>query len=373
MWLIDHMSPDNRKDKLMNRRVLSIFSGWLVLCLISSTGCGPSGDSEDPNVSPEATPPVKVNTEIKGEIKVDGSSTVYPVSEAVIAEFGERYPNINVPLGQSGTGSGFKRFIKGETEVSDASRPIKFEEFQLLKKNGIPFVELPIAYDGLTIVVHQENDWVDKLTVEELKKIFTVEGGAKNWSDVREGWPASPISVFAPGTASGTFDYFKEVVAEDGGQLRNDMSTSEDDNVLVTGVSGTREAIGFFGVAYFEENQDKLKAVPIVNPELGEAVLPTAETIESGDYAPFSRPLFIYVAAETLGRPDVKLFIKYYLENVPRLAGKTGYVALPKAIYEAAEKVVQQRLVGTHYWTADGEKRTGPVTEVYQESNRLGF
>ena len=339
------------------------------------TGCGPSSDSESKDGAAgksDAAEAVEANTEIKGEIKVDGSSTVYPISEAVIAEFGKRYPNINIPLGQSGTGSGFQRFIKGEIEVSDASRPIKLEEFNALKEAKIPFVELPVAYDGLTIVVHKDNAWVDQLTVDELKKIFTVEGNAKTWADVREGWPAKEISIFAPGTASGTFDYFKEVVAEDG-QLRSDMSTSEDDNVLVTGVSGTPDAIGFFGVAYYEENKDKLKAVPIVNPELGEAIVPTSENIESGTYAPFSRPLFIYVATDTLGRPDVKLFIKYYLENAPKLAAETGYVALPASIYEAATKVVQQRSSGTHYWTAEGEKRGGPVTEVYQESNRLAF
>lgn len=334
------------------------------------SGCGPTGDSSGAAGQSES---VEVNTEIKGEVKVDGSSTVYPISEAVISEFGQRYPNINVPLGQSGTGSGFKRFIKGETEISDASRPIKFEEFQALKEADIPFVELPVAYDGLTIVVHKSNEWVNQLTIDELKKIFTVSGGAKKWSDVRDGWPDRVISIFAPGTASGTFDYFKEVVAGDEGQLRNDMSTSEDDNVLVTGVAGSPDAIGFFGVAYFEENREKLKAVPIVNPESGEAISPTSESIESGAYAPFSRPLFIYVAANTLGRPDVKLLVKYYLDNAPELAGETGYVALPGEVYESAEKAVRERRTGTHYWTADGEKRTGPVTEVYQPSNLLGF
>lgn len=348
-----------------NRAWLANTLGLALIAVV--VGCGPSGDTTS---SDDA---VEVNTEIKGEIKVDGSSTVYPISEAVIAQFGEKYPNINIPLGQSGTGSGFKRFIKGETEISDASRPIKFEEFQALKDAGIPFVELPVAYDGLTIVVHKDNNWVDQLTVEELQKIFTVAGGAIKWSDVRAGWPDSPIAIFAPGTASGTFDYFKEVVAGDEGQLRNDMSTSEDDNVLVTGVAGSPDAIGFFGVAYFEENQDKLKAVPIVNPELSKAVSPTSENIESGDYAPFSRPLFIYVAAETLGRPDVKLLVKYYLENAPQLAGETGYVALPGEVYETARKVVQERKTGTHYWTESGEKRHGPVTEIYQESNRIGF
>lgn len=359
----------------MNRRAFWFLGSCFVASLAGLSGCGPSGDSDSTGnaASSDSVEAESVNTEIKGEIKVDGSSTVYPISEAVIAEFGKRYPNINIPLGQSGTGSGFKRFIKGETEVSDASRPIKLQEFEALKEAGIPFVELPVAYDGLTIVVHKDNTWVDQLSVEDLKKIFTVDGGAKNWSDVRDGWPEKPISIFAPGTASGTFDYFKEVVAGDDGQLRNDMSTSEDDNVLVTGVAGSPDAIGFFGVAYYEENKDKLKAVPVVNPELNKPVLPTSEAIESGEYAPFSRPLFIYVASKTLGRPDVKLFVKFYLENAPTLAGKTGYVALPADVYEAAKKVVQEKKTGTVYWTEEGEKRGGPVTEVYQDANRLAI
>jgi phosphate transport system substrate-binding protein len=342
------------------------------VCGCGSNDTDTTGNAGRPMPS-DPVPASEVNTEVKGEIKVDGSSTVYPISEAVIAGFGKRYPNINIPLGQSGTGSGFKRFIKGETEVSDASRPIKMEEFEALREAKIPFIEIPVAYDGLTLVVHKDNDWVDQLTVEDLQKIFTVAGAATKWSDVRPSWPDRKINIFAPGTASGTFDYFKEVVAGDEGQLRSDMSTSEDDNVLVTGVAGSPDAIGFFGVAYFEENQDKLRAVPIVNPETGEAISPTSETIESGAYAPFSRPLFIYVASNSLGRPDVKLFVKYYLDNAPQLAGSTGYVALPEEIYAAAAKNVRARKTGTHYWTAEGEKRSGSITEIYQEPNRLEF
>jgi phosphate transport system substrate-binding protein len=351
---------------------------FLGFVLLSSNlvlvGCGPSSTNSDSSAEGSGGDAAfKVNADIKGEIKVDGSSTVYPISEAVIAQFGKRYPNVNIPLGQSGTGSGFKRFIKGETEVSDASRPIKMQEFEALKEAGIPFYEIPVAYDGLTIVVHKDNDWVDQLTLEELKKIFTVAGGASKWSEVRADWPDRKIGIFAPGTASGTFDYFKEVVAGDDGQLRSDMSTSEDDNVLVTGVAGSPDAIGFFGVAYFEENRDKLKAVPVVNPETQVAVLPDSDKIESGEYAPFSRPLFIYVSASTIGRPEVKLFVTFYLKNAPTLAGESGYVTLPASIYEAAIRKIQERKTGTHYWTETGEKISGPVTEVYQDSNLLSF
>lgn len=315
----------------------------------------------------------EVNTELQGKILVDGSSTVFPISEAAASEFAKRYPNVNIPVGSSGTGNGFERFITGQIEVSDASRPIKHDEFLKAKEAGVDFVEVPVAYDGLTIVVHKDNTWVDQLTVEELKKIFTEKGMAKNWSDVRAGWPENAIQIFAPGTASGTFDYFKEVVAGKEDELRSDMSTSEDDNVLVTGVSGSPQAIGFFGVAYFEANADKLKAVPVVNPLTSTAVSPTSATIESGEYAPFSRPLFIYVAASKMGRPDVKRFVQFYIEHAATLAKQTGYVALPQEIYDRALKNVQAKNSGTHYLSAEGEKRSGSVMDVYQDANRTPF
>jgi phosphate transport system substrate-binding protein len=341
-------------------------------------GCNsqPAADSTStpaPAADQPAAAATEPNLELQGKILVDGSSTVFPISEAAASEFRKKYPNVNIPVGSSGTGNGFERFITGQIEISDASRPIKKEEWQEAKKANVPFVEIPIAYDGLTIVVHKNNDWVDQLTVDELKKIFTESGKAKNWSDVRAGWPERAISIFAPGTASGTFDYFKEVVAGKGGELRADMSTSEDDNVLVTGVSGSPDAIGFFGVAYFEENKDKLKAIPVVNPETNVAVMPTATDIESGAYAPFSRPLFIYVAASKLGRPDVKRFVQFYLQEAPSLARETGYVPLPEEIYQRALKNAQSRTAGTHYLTADGEQRHGPVMEVFQDANLTPF
>jgi phosphate transport system substrate-binding protein len=346
----------------------------LPLAALSFGGCNsqPAADSS-PSPSPSQTGAEtsgsEVNLELQGKILVDGSSTVFPISEAAASEFRKKYPNVNIPVGSSGTGNGFERFITGQIEVSDASRPIKKEEWLKAKEAKLEFVEIPIAYDGLTIVVHKNNDWVDQLTVDELKKIYTEAGKAMNWSDVRAGWPDRAISIFAPGTASGTFDYFKEVVAGKDGELRADMSTSEDDNVLVTGVSGSPDAIGFFGVAYFEENKDKLKAVPVVNPETNTAVMPTAADIESGAYAPFSRPLFIYVAASKLGRPDVKRFVQFYIEQAPTLAQQTGYVPLPAEIYARALKNAQGRAAGTHYLTADGEKRHGPVMEVFQDAN----
>jgi phosphate transport system substrate-binding protein len=310
------------------------------------------------------------NTGLLGKIEIDGSSTVYPISEAAAAGFNKQYPKVQVNVGVSGTGGGFKRFTTGEIDISDASRPIKDAEFAAAKADGVQFYELPIAYDGLTLVVHKTNKWVDHLTVDEVKKIFTTEGGAKTWSQVRSGWPQSEIKIFAPGTDSGTFDYFKEVAVGSGsGSLRSDMSTSEDDNVLVTGVSGSPTAIGFFGVAYYEENQDKLKSVPIVNPESGEAVLPTPETIQNGTYSPFSRPLFIYVNAKSFQRPEVSRFVAYYLQNAGKLASGTGYVPLPSSVYAEAVQRCRTRGTGTHYLTETMEKRSGPVTSVYQVEN----
>ncbi len=347
-----------------------LLASWGVILVLTFTGCDRSAPGPG-EAGSEGGP--EVNEELQGKILVDGSSTVFPISEAAASQFMKQYPNVNIPVGSSGTGAGFRRFLRGETEISDASRPIKPEEFAAAVENGLEFVELPVAYDGLTIVVNPENDFVESITVEELRKIFTVAGSAKKWSDVRAGWPEREIAIFAPGTDSGTFDYFSEVIAGDDGEIRNDISTSEDDNVLVTGVAGSPDAIGFFGVAYFEENRDKLRAVAVVDPETGQAVMPDADKIESGEYAPFSRPLFIYAKSDALRRPDVKRFISFYLDNAPKLATSKGYVSLPAVIYERASENVKARKSGTHYVTAEGEKRQGPVVEVYVDANRVGF
>lgn len=307
-----------------------------------------------------------------GTIEIDGSSTVYPISEAAASGFNKKYVNVKIIVGVSGTGGGFKRFSKGETDISDASRPIKAGEFEAARENGVRFYELPVAYDGLTLVVHKSNDWVDHLTLDEIRRIFTTAGAAKTWSQVRSGWPDKPIQIFAPGTDSGTFDYFREVVIGSGeGMLRSDMSTSEDDNVLVTGVSGSPNAIGFFGVAYYDENRDKLKSVAVVNPDSGEPVLPTATTIEDGSYAPFSRPLFIYVNERSFQRREVKAFVAYYLGNAASLAKQVGYVPLPQALYQEAMARCRSRDggTGTHYLSEGLESRSGSATEIYQATN----
>ncbi|MHC4652777.1 MAG: PstS family phosphate ABC transporter substrate-binding protein, partial [Planctomycetota bacterium] len=303
---------------------------------------------------------------LRGTIKIDGSSTVYPITEAVAEEFAEVAPRVRVTVGISGTGGGMKRFAVGDTDISDASRPIKKKELDKAIENGVEFVEIPVAYDGLSIVVNQANYWVDRLTVDELKRIFLDGSSVGTWRDVRPGWPGLPIKIYAPGTDSGTFDYFKEVVAGKKGAIRSDMSVSEDDNVLVRGVAGDEGAIGFFGCAYYFENKDKLKVVPIVNPKTDQAVTPAPDTIESGAYAPFSRPLFIYVSTKSLQRPEVKAFVAFYFEHGPKLAEEVGYVKLPRAVYERGRQNVAQGKTGTHFLDAAGDKKHGPLPEIYR-------
>lgn len=307
--------------------------------------------------------------DLQGNVVIDGSSTVAPISVEAADMFSEICPKVKVPVGISGTGGGFKRFTKGETDISDASRPIKQKELDQCRTNGVDFIELPVAYDGLTVIVSKDNDFVEQLTVDQLKKIFRDDQKAMKWSDVQEGWPEKEIDIFAPGTDSGTFDYFKEVmIGKDEAAIRADMSVSEDDNTIVNGVAGTETAIGFLGAAYYFENTDKLKAVAIVNGN-GDAVLPSAETIESGEYAPFSRPLFIYVNSKSADRPEVKTFVNHYLENAADIAEGVGYVGLPEEMYERAEDHFGRRLTGTHFLTQEGEKRSGSVVDLYTEDH----
>jgi len=301
---------------------------------------------------------------LRGAVKVDGSSTVYPITEAVAEEFFREHRDVRVSVGFSGTGGGFKKFAAGETHISDASRPIKPEERETLAAAGIDFIELPVAYDGLCIVVHPDNDWVDHLSVAELKKIFLDGSGVETWSDVRPGWPDQPIEIYAPGTDSGTFDYFKEVVAGKRGAIRGDMQVSEDDNILVRGVSGERNAIGFFGYAYYIENQSRLRVVPIDGG--AGPVTPSPETVESGDYSPFSRPLFIYVSSKAAEEPQVAAFVDFYLDNTADLATEVGYVGLPKGLSLRVERAWNNRQTGTRFLTPAGEKIHKPLAEVFE-------
>ncbi|BBU40209.1 PstS family phosphate ABC transporter substrate-binding protein [Aeribacillus composti] len=275
---------------------------------------------------------------LEGEIAIDGSSTVGPIMEAVSEEFAAEHPDVKAPIGISGTGGGFEKFTAGETDISNASRPIKDEEKKVAEENGIEYTEFKIAFDGLSVVVNKENDWVDKLTIEDLAKIW--KGEPKKWSDINPEWPDEKIKYFSPGTDSGTYDYFDEVVL--GGEpIVKDATLSEDDNVLVKGVANDKNAIGYFGYAYYLENKDQLKVVPIVNSK-GEAVEPTNETIEKGTYEPLSRPLFFYVNNKSLKeKPQVYEYVKFALENAGQLAEEVGYVKLPQEQYDEQLKTLE--------------------------------
>ncbi|MEM6469615.1 MAG: PstS family phosphate ABC transporter substrate-binding protein [Planctomycetota bacterium] len=351
----------------------SNFSSKLALALLSGllfVGCdGAVSDSESEIAGDDGG----AVSNLTGSIKIDGSSTVLPISNAVAETFRATYPNVEVIVYGAGTGNGFKEFYAKSTDISDASRPIKPGELQSCNENGVEFVELPIAYDGLTIVVNPKNDWAETLTLDQLKKIFVGENAAKKWSDVDPSWPDKAINIYAPGTGSGTYDYFHEVViGKSEEDLRSDMSLNEDDNVLVNGVSDNEFSIGFFGVAYYNESKDSLKAVQIVNPEDGEKYLPTNENIASGKYAPFSRPLFIYVSLASMGRAEVATFVDYYLDNVSDLCEEVGYVKLPSEIIEKGRANLDSELVGTHFVKTDGSSRSSaeePLAEIFVPEN----
>ena len=311
-----------------------------------------------------AASPVQDAKSLKGTVKIDGSSTVYPITEAVAEEFNKEAPKIRVTVGISGTGGGFKRFSAGEIDIADASRPIKKAESDAAAKSSVEYIELPVAYDGLTIVVHPKNTWCKSLTLEQIKKIYTATGSAKTWKDVDPSWPDKAIKVYSPGTDSGTFDYFKEVVAGKDGAIRSDISVSEDDNVLVRGVTGDENAIGFFGCAYYFENKDKVKAVEVDGGK--GAVAPTVETIENGSYAPFSRPLFIYVAKSAAAKPEIAAFVDYYLAKSPELVREVGYVKLPAEIAAKVAANWKARRLGTQFTTRSGESVTGSLAQVYE-------
>lgn len=272
---------------------------------------------------------------LSGEIKIDGSSTVYPITEAIAEEFRAVHPDVRITIGVSGTGGGFQKFGRGEIDINDASRPIKEQEAQASKDNNITFIELRVAYDGLAVLVNKENTWVDHFTVEELKKIWepASQGKITRWNQIRAEWPDEEFHLYGPGIASGTYDYFTEVVVGKSGSSRGDYTASEDDNVLVQGIAGDKHAIGFFGYAYYAENQESLKVVGVDNGN--GVILPSSETVKDGSYAPLSRPVFVYVSQAAATRADVRAFIEFYLENAPALVQDVGYIPLPDDAYDA--------------------------------------
>jgi len=290
----------------------------------SSTGSGSSGDG------------------LSGEIAIDGSSTVYPISSAVAEEFQKLHPEVSVIVNSSGTGGGFKSFARGEAAISNASRPIKDEEAQECQENGIDFIELSVASDGLTVMVNPENDWCSALTVAQLKAIWEKDSKITKWSDLDPNWPDHEINLYGPDTDSGTYDYFVEEICGKETGSRSNYTASSDDNILVVGIAESKYALGYFGYAYYIENKEKLKAIGVSpTDKIEDAVVPTDETVESGEYKPLSRPLFIYVSNKALKRPEVAEFVDFYLKSGQEYVKEVGYVSLKESIVEEMKARVE--------------------------------
>jgi phosphate transport system substrate-binding protein len=303
--------------------------------------------------------------QLSGMIRVDGSSTVFPISEAVAEEFKRENPGVEISVGVSGTGGGFQKFCRGETDISDASRPIRAAEMEACQKAGIEFIELPVAYDGLAIAVNPKNSWAMSMTTAELKTLWQPEAQDKvtRWSQVRQGWPDREIHLFGAGVDSGTFDYFTEAINGKEKASRGDFTSSEDDNVLVQGIRGDELALGFLPLAYVEQNKDALRLVPIDDGKAengGGPITPSADTVRNGTYQPLSRPLFIYVARKAADRPEVQRFVESYFA-IPELMREVGYVELTPAIYDLAKAHFAERKVGTAF--GSGGSQVGMTLE----------
>ncbi|AFY39138.1 phosphate ABC transporter substrate-binding protein, PhoT family [[Leptolyngbya] sp. PCC 7376] len=336
------------------------FRAWSLglssLALITMLGaCG--GDQPATDTS-EGTDTTEETTEeagsgLSGSVAIDGSSTVFPITEAMAEEFQKANPDVRITVGVSGTGGGFKKFCSGETDISDASRPIKESEIALCEEGGIEYIEIPVAYDAISVVANLENDWAMCLTTAELTKIWSpdAEGTIDNWSQVREGFPDQPLTLYGPGTDSGTFDYFTDAINGDEGLSRGDYTASEDDNVVVQGVAQDTGALGYFGLAYFEENVDRLRAVEVDDEDAanGEGcVAPSVATVDDTTYQPLARPIFIYVSTDALERPEVSAFVDFYMqEENGSLVSEVGYVAMSSEIYSKAITRIEEKTVGS--------------------------
>lgn len=334
----------------MNAIRVSAILPAFVLLIVAISGCGGGDTNGD-------------GDQLSGAILIDGSSTVYPVTEAVAEEYIREHPDVRVTVGVSGTGSGFAKFARGETDISDASRPIKPTEAQAGAQNDIQFIELPVAFDGVSVVVNPQNDWVDCLTVEELKRLWEPSSTVTNWNQIRPTFPDRPIHLFGPSTGDGTYDYFTEAIVGHQGASRSEFTASEDDNVLVQGIAGDPNALGYFGYAYYESNKDKLKVLGIDNGDASDGegcIKPAPETIQSNQYQPLARPLFLYVNASSADSAVMKSFINFYLENAGTLAPEVGYVALSDHAYQLAKDRFQDGILGTVF-------ESGPTAGVTLE------
>jgi phosphate transport system substrate-binding protein len=316
-----HLAPMKNKTGLM------LLAGLLA-------GCGSASDDG-----------VQAAGALSGMVSIDGSSTVFPITEAVAEEFRGVQSAVRVTVGVSGTGGGFKKLMGGEIDISDASRYIKQKEIDGCAEAGVEYIELPVAYDGLAVVVHRENEFASSMTIAELRSMWASDSTAKTWADVRPGWPDREFHLYAPGQDSGTFDYFTDVVNGKSGNCRPDATFSEDDNVLVRGVAGDPNGMAFFGLAYYVENADKLGVVGIDGGK--GPVLPSMQTVEDGTYAPLSRPLFIYANTTACERPEVDAFLTFYLDQVRELSAEVGYVPFPEPLYEGIRRRYRERVTGT--------------------------
>jgi phosphate transport system substrate-binding protein len=297
----------------------------LAALLVSVTGCG--GDDDNGGGTGGSS--------LSGRIEADGSSTVGPLTTAAAERFQRENSDVQITVGVSGTGGGFERFCAGETDLSNASRPIEGDEKATCEKNGVKFAELQVANDALTVAANPENDWATCLTTAQLKKIWDQGSTVKSWKDVDPSWPDEDLKLYGPGTDSGTFDYFTAEINGDEGRSRSDYSASEDDNVLVQGVAGGKGALGYFGLSYFEQNQDKLKALEVDGGD--GCVAPSAETAQDGTYKPLSRPLFVYVKASSLQEPQVKAFLDYLLANAEDIAKAAQFVPMTSEQLQKAQ------------------------------------
>jgi phosphate transport system substrate-binding protein len=304
----------------------------MVLLLVQLlVACGPN----------ESSP---TSGKLQGEIRIDGSSTVYPITEAVAEEFRIDQPDVKVTVGVSGTGGGFNKFGRGEIDINNASRPIKDSEAATAKQNNIGYIQLKVAFDGLAILVNKENTWVDHFTIAELKKIWEPDAQEKimRWNQIRSTWPNEEFNLYGPGVASGTYDYFTEVVVGKSGSSRGDYTASEDDNVLVQGITGDKNGLAFFGLAYYEENKHKLRLVPVDNGK--GAVIPTEASIKDLTYSPLARPVFIYLTSDAAKRDEVKAFAKFYLDNAAMLVTDVGYIPLTAEEYNREQSKLDEFL-----------------------------
>ncbi len=328
-----------------NRAVsLAVLSLAMIFSIMPATITGAQDVAEPANVEELSA--------LSGDVLIDGSSTVYPVSQAAAEEFIAYAPDVRITVGIAGTGGGFKKFCADETDIQDASRPISNDEVALCEEVGVEYIELPVAYDGLAVMVNPENDWVSCTTVEELKMIWEpeAEGTITRWNQVRPEWPDEPLSLYGAGADSGTFDYFTEAIVGEAKSSRGDFQASEDDNVLVTGIAGDVNALGFFGYSYYQENTDKLKLVAIDETGDGTCVEPSPETVTDASYQPLARPIFIYVKASEADRPEVEAFVNFYLSQsfTPLISSReVGYVPLADEVYVAISQRFQDRVTGT--------------------------